>query len=104
MSYHSAPNTEDAIQQHLDRLLKARASPRTICPSEVARALSKPDLDELDTKRWRNVMPLVREREWTMRERGLVEVLQKGEVLGDDVSLDDVKGPIRVRLKQHQEA
>lgn len=42
-------------------------------------------------------MPSVRELVWEMRARGEVEVLQKGEVLGNDVTLQDVKGPIRVR-------
>jgi len=32
-----------------------------------------------------------------MRARGEVEVLQEGEVLNNDMMLQDVKGPIRVR-------
>lgn len=41
----------------------------------------------------------VRELVWELRERGEVEVLQKGEVL-DVESLSDIKGPIRVRKMQ----
>lgn len=43
-------------------------------------------------------MPLIREIVWQLRDDGEVEVLQKGEVLGD-VQLEDVRGPIRVRRK-----
>jgi hypothetical protein len=89
---------DDAIQQHLNRLLKARAHPKTICPSEVARALSSSDLENYNAQEWRDMMPLIRERVWLLRSRGSVEILQKGEVLGDDVGLDDIRGPIRVRL------
>lgn len=34
-----------------------------------------------------------------MRDAGEVEIMQKGEVLGREVGLEDVKGPIRVRKK-----
>lgn len=90
---------KDAVQGHLNRLLKARASPKTICPSEVARALSKDELDNLDAHEWRDVMPMIRERVWCMRDQGEVEILQKGQVLANSIGLGDVKGPIRVRLK-----
>lgn len=42
-------------------------------------------------------MPRIREAVWEMRKAGECEVLQKGEVLGDEVGLEDVRGPIRVR-------
>jgi Protein of unknown function (DUF3253) len=42
-------------------------------------------------------MPEIRDLVWEMRERGEVEILQRGEVLGMDVGVRDVKGPIRVR-------
>jgi hypothetical protein len=90
---------DDAIQKHLDRLLEARASPKTICPSEVARSLSSLELDELNAREWRDVMPVIRERVWKMRDEGQVEIMQKGAVLSNEISLEDVKGPIRVRLK-----
>lgn len=44
-------------------------------------------------------MPLIREVVWEMRKEAECEVLQKGEVLGDEVVLEDVRGPIRVRRK-----
>lgn len=103
MSADHAHVENDAIQKHLDRLLEARASPKTICPSEVARALSSSELEELDTKEWRDVMPTIRVRVWKMRDQGQVEIMQKGAVLSNDVSLENVKGPIRVRLRRTEE-
>jgi hypothetical protein len=100
MSNDSASSHDDAVQEHLDRLLNSRANPKTICPSEVARALSRSDLEHYDAREWRNLMPLIRERVWELRDKGRVEVLQKGEVLSDNVALEDIKGPIRVRLKR----
>ena len=91
---------QNAIQHHLERLLQARASPKTICPSEVARALSTSELQSLDLQEWRDAMPDIRVRVWAMREQGIVEILQKGEILDEDVSLAEVRGPIRIRLKK----
>lgn len=42
-------------------------------------------------------MSFIREVVWEMRASGECEVCQKGEPLGKDIGLDDVKGPIRVR-------
>ncbi|MEL6582564.1 MAG: DUF3253 domain-containing protein [Pseudomonadota bacterium] len=64
----------------------ARA-PKTLCPSEVARALSS---DE-----WRDLMPLVRQEAEVLREAGDISVTQKGEA----VSATEAKGPIRLALK-----
>ena len=44
-------------------------------------------------------MDLIRHVVWEMREAGEVEVLQKREVVHVD-SLDDIKGPIRIRRVQ----
>lgn len=48
---------------------------------------------------WRELMPEIRGVIAEIRDRGEVEVLQKGEVLDGDlgVGLEGVKGPIRVR-------
>ena len=42
-------------------------------------------------------MPAVRQLVWQMRDRGEVEILQKGAVLPPDTAIDEVRGPIRVR-------
>ena len=42
-------------------------------------------------------MPEVREMIWEMRRGGEVEILQKGSVIPDGITLEDLKGPIRAR-------
>lgn len=42
-------------------------------------------------------MSAVRELVWKMRAEGECQVLQKGRCIGEDVGVEDVKGPIRVR-------
>lgn len=87
------------ILVHADRLLRARDYPKTICPSEVARALSAEELRLLNATGWRDTMDDVRSVVWQMREEGHVEVLQRGNVVHVTL-LEDVRGPIRVRATQ----
>jgi hypothetical protein len=87
------------ILQHAERLLNSRDYPKTICPSEIARALSATELQTLGASEWRDTMESVRQLMWERRDAGEVEVLQKGEVL-DIESLEDVRGPIRIRKVQ----
>lgn len=42
-------------------------------------------------------MPEVRKVLWGMRDRGEVEILQKGSVISEEMRLEDLKGPIRAR-------
>jgi hypothetical protein len=86
------------IRTILDALLSKRAHPKTICPSEAARALPIEELDKIGND-WRQAMPVVREILWTMRDEGLVEIMQKGRVLPAGLELEDVHGPIRARLR-----
>lgn len=87
------------ILQHANRLLSMREYPKTICPSEVARALSSSELSSLDVPDWRATMDPIRQILWEMRQAGEVEVLQKGEVVNAE-RLEDIRGPIRVRKAQ----
>ena len=80
----------------LERLLNARY-PKTICPSEVARALSPEQLDASGVAHWRELMPQIREMLWDMRSRGEVDILQRGEVIPDEIELENIRGPIRAR-------
>ena len=48
---------------------------------------------------WRDAMPEIRELAWKWRDQGYCEILQKGELIGEDVGPGDVKGPIRIRRK-----
>ena len=79
--------------------MDSRQPPKTFCPSEVARRLTVDELQDLGHADggWRDAMPEVRRIAFEMREQGEVEVLQKGEVLADDVGPDNVVGPIRLR-------
>jgi hypothetical protein len=87
------------LQPHLERLLDSREHPKTICPSEVARALSSQELLRGSFLTWRDAMSEIRTIVAEMRARGEVEVLQKGSVLEGDLGegLVDVAGPVRVR-------
>lgn len=99
MSSPTSQNSNHVLHQHLNRLLETRAYPKTICPSEVPRALAASDLAAMGASSWRELMPDVRKLVWEMRDRDQVEILQHGEALADHVGLEDVKGPIRVRKK-----
>nr|OQO24455.1 hypothetical protein B0A51_08564 [Rachicladosporium sp. CCFEE 5018] len=85
------------MKAKLRTFLTTRHPPKTFCPSEVARSLLETDLAELGAETWREAMPAVRKIVFEWRAEGKCEVLQKSEVLGEDVRLEDVKGPIRVR-------
>lgn len=99
MSQESRQPVQDIILPHLDRLLSSREYPKTICPSEVARATSSTELAAVGVEEWRDLMPVIREVLWGMRQRGEVEILQRGNVL-HDIELQDIKGPIRARKAQ----
>jgi hypothetical protein len=88
----------DIILARANTLLDKRDYPKTICPSEVARAFSQDELDSLEAPDWRGTMDNVRQVVWQLREEGEVEVIQKGEVISVE-RLEDIKGPIRVRRR-----
>ncbi len=88
---------EETLMPVIDRLLSSRDYPKTICPSEVPRALTASQLKDLGASDWRDLMPQVRELLWEMRQRGQVEILQKGSPLPSDIELKDLRGPIRAR-------
>ena len=94
-SSHAATAAASSIHIHLQRFLTTRHPPKTFCPSEVARALSAQELDDLGFETWRDAMPDVRRLVYDLRDQGGCEVLQKGEVITE--AEGDVTGPIRVR-------
>ena len=98
MSPSERHHYSDAILlHHLEILLDTREHPKTICPSEVARALRPDELDELGVSTWRELMPEIRGMCWTLRDRGHLEILQWGNVLPANTRLETIKGPIRIR-------
>ncbi|TVY78486.1 hypothetical protein LSUE1_G008208 [Lachnellula suecica] len=72
------PPLLDILRPHLERLLASREAPKTICPSEVARAVSSNENHDAGLSSWRELMPEIRKMVAAMRERAEVEVLQKG--------------------------
>ena len=94
---HEKDAHREVLLSHLNRLLSAREYPKTICPSEVPRALTATEMKTLDVSDWRDLMPDVRELLWDLRRRGQVQILQKGALVPNDVDLRDISGPIRAR-------
>ena len=88
------------VDAHFDRLLTARDYPKTICPSEVARAMSAEELSDNGAASWRDLMSAIREYTFDLRDQDKVEILQKGNVLPRTQGLKDTAGPIRVRKAQ----
>lgn len=79
--------TDEAIAKTIWRLLDARAPSASICPSDVARALSP------DGETWRALMPDIRRVAATLAADGSLLVTRKAEVV-DALSGG---GPIRLR-------
>jgi hypothetical protein len=79
--------TDKLIADHILDLLRRRGPGKTICPSEVARALF-PD-------RWRDEMPRIRDVARGLARAGAIVVTQAGQ----EVDLDDARGAIRLRLR-----
>lgn len=99
MANHSS-TADEIITRRINELLCSRDHPKTICPSEVPRSLNNSELEALGVTHWRSLMPKVREILWAMRQQGEVEILQKGELISETTSLQDIKGPIRARKMQ----
>ncbi|RZM76081.1 DUF3253 domain-containing protein [Leptolyngbya iicbica] len=83
--------SEQQIQDCLMQLVRDRGPEKTICPSEVARALSADD--------WRSLMPQVRTVGMALAQAGAIAVTQKGQVVDPQTA----KGPIRYRLLHHEQ-
>jgi hypothetical protein len=73
------------LEREILDLLDRRA-PKTICPSDVARAVGT-------EAGWRQLMEPVREAAQRLVVAGELEVTQRGEV----VDLPTVRGPVRFR-------
>ncbi|WP_230592883.1 DUF3253 domain-containing protein [Rhodococcoides fascians] len=80
--------TDKELEDKIRSLLDARSRDATICPSDVARALS----DDA----WRDSMEPVRRAARRMVDAGEVEITQKGSVIDPSTA----KGPIRIRWKR----
>ncbi|CAK4020903.1 Hypothetical predicted protein [Lecanosticta acicola] len=83
----------DAFRQMLDQI----EPPDVFKPSEVAQLLSDSDLNSLGYEKWEEALPGVYELAFELREFGDCEILRKGVVVGDEVGIRDLEGPIRIR-------
>ncbi|XP_042206407.1 uncharacterized protein LOC121855497 [Homarus americanus] len=76
------------IRAKIVELVRARGIKKTVCPSEVARALSP--------KAWRDLMPAVRKIGTQLVKEGLILVTQRGTI----VDLSTAQGPVRFGLAE----
>jgi len=77
-----------ALEAEILRQTSERGAAKSICPSEVARALA-PDEDA-----WRRLMGPIRAAAIRLARRGEVEVLRKGKPVSTD---GEIRGVIRLR-------
>lgn len=79
---------DDTIAREIVRQCMERGASKSICPSEVARALA------VDEAEWRTMLPDVRRVAEMLRLEGRIAVMQRGQ----PVSAVETKGPIRLSL------
>jgi len=75
-----------SIADEIIRQTEARGAARSICPSEIARALD-PD--------WRRLMTAVRRAAADLAATGRIDILRKGK----PIPPQDMRGVIRLRLR-----
>jgi hypothetical protein len=80
----------DTISETLLRLVAERGADKTVCPSEVARALGGPHPDG-----WGPLMQPVRREAVRLMKEGRIAILRKGRVVPDP---DDFRGIYRLSL------
>lgn len=78
-------NLEEEIRSCMAQLVRQRGPEKSICPSEVARAVADP---------WRALMPLVRQVAAEEVRAGRLRATQRGL----PVAPDTARGPIRLSL------
>ena len=76
------------LEDEIRRLLGARATDATICPSDVARSVGDEE--------WRDLMEPVRQAARRLTDAGEVEITQGGQV----VDITTARGPIRIRRRR----
>jgi hypothetical protein len=92
------PTVRGAFLQMLDNT----EPPQVFKASEVAQLLTDKQLAALGYEKWRDLIPAIKELAWELRELGYCDILQKGKLLGPDVELMEVEGPVRFRRREGQ--
>jgi hypothetical protein len=80
----------EAITAAILRQVAGRGAEKSICPSEVARALAP------EEEAWRRLMGPVRAAAIALAREGRIEVLRKGKPVDPG---QEVRGVIRLRIK-----
>lgn len=75
------------IEEKMREMVAGRSG--SCCPSEVVRSLAQ--ADELAHHDWRKYMDAARHAAYSLRDRGELDVLQKGD------KITVAKGPIRIQ-------
>lgn len=76
----------NVIKETILSMSAQRAPDKTVCPSEIARAMFPQD--------WRKHMKEVRAAAVELQQAGKVEITQKGE----PVDVNNIKGPVRIKF------
>ncbi len=90
--------TDDAprIEAEILRLAAARGPGKSICPSEVARALVPGHDDDMAEAAWRPLMGPVRRAAIGLATGGFIDILRKGKPVDPG---QEVRGVIRLRIR-----
>ena len=88
---HKPSPRDQALEQMIVSLLRARGRGKTICPSEAARAVAATD----DRAVWQPLMEPARQAARRLVAAGVLDITQNGHVVDPSTA----KGAIRLRLR-----
>ena len=80
--------SEPVIREAILAQTAARGADKSICPSEVARAI--------DPEQWRSLMTRVRREATVLAREGKIDILRKGKPVDPE---GEIRGVIRLRIK-----
>jgi hypothetical protein len=80
--------SEPAIRDAILAQTAARGPEKSICPSEVARAL--------EPEEWQRLMPRIRREAALLAREGRIDVLRKGKPVDPE---QEIRGVIRLRVR-----
>lgn len=80
--------SEPAIRDEILAQTAARGPAKSICPSEVARALAPED--------WQPLMPRIRREAAVLAREGRIDILRKGKPVDPEA---EIRGVIRLRIR-----
>jgi hypothetical protein len=91
----TAPSNSDLSAEILRRATEAGTG-KSICPSEVARAMAPAAANPGEEAPWRGLMTRVRKAALALQEEGRIDILRKGK----PVPAEEVRGVIRLRIRE----